>query len=81
MPPISEQSITNPAEIRVGLYARVSTDEQSCEAQLRELRAWCEQRGYTMVTEYVDQGISGAKSSRPELNRLMADAHATTPWI
>ena len=43
--------------------------------QLRELREYCARRGWTLVSEYVDAGISGAKDSRPELNRLMADAH------
>jgi putative DNA-invertase from lambdoid prophage Rac len=70
---ILEQSTATP---RVAIYARVSTDEQSCEAQLRELRGWCTQHGYTSVTEYVDHGVSGAKASRPELNRLMTDARA-----
>jgi DNA invertase Pin-like site-specific DNA recombinase len=43
--------------------------------QVRELREYCERRGWQIVGEYVDAGISGAKDSRPELNRLMADAH------
>jgi DNA invertase Pin-like site-specific DNA recombinase len=42
--------------------------------QLRELRQFAEARGWTVVGEYVDAGISGAKDSRPSLNRLMADA-------
>jgi DNA invertase Pin-like site-specific DNA recombinase len=43
--------------------------------QLRELREYCQRRGWQLAGEYVDAGISGAKDSRPELNRLMADAH------
>ena len=43
--------------------------------QLRELREYCERRGWQVSSEYVDLGISGSKDSRPELNRLMADAH------
>jgi len=43
--------------------------------QLRELREYCERRGWTLAGEYVDTGISGAKDRRPELDRLMADAH------
>jgi DNA invertase Pin-like site-specific DNA recombinase len=43
--------------------------------QLRELREYCERRGWTEAGEYVDTGISGAKDRRPELDRLMADAH------
>lgn len=60
--------------MRVALYARVSTTDQDCEMQLRELRAYCERCGWTEVTEYVDTGFSGAKVSRPALDRLMADA-------
>jgi DNA invertase Pin-like site-specific DNA recombinase len=42
--------------------------------QLRELREHCHRRGWQLVGEYVDR-FTGAKDSRPELNRLMADAH------
>jgi DNA invertase Pin-like site-specific DNA recombinase len=61
----------------VAMYARVSTlnNGQSPEMQLRELREYCERRGWTVAGEYVDAGISGAKARRPELDRLMADAH------
>lgn len=63
--------------MRVALYARVSTvgNGQSPEMQLRELREYSGRRGWQIADEYVDSGISGAKDSRPELNRLMADAH------
>jgi len=43
--------------------------------QLRELREYCERRGWTVAGEYVDTGFSGAKDRRPELDKLMADAH------
>ena len=43
--------------------------------QLSELREYCQRRGWETVGEYVDAGISGAKDSRPELNRLLTDAH------
>jgi len=42
--------------------------------QLRELREHCQRRGWEIVGEYVDVGISGSKDSRPELNKLLADA-------
>jgi DNA invertase Pin-like site-specific DNA recombinase len=59
----------------VALYARVSTLlAQDPEMQLRELREYASRRGWTIVGEYVDR-TSGAKESRPALNRLMADAH------
>src|SRR6267378_1592062 len=60
--------------MRIGIYARVSTKDQSCEMQLRDLRAYCSARGFELVREYVDVGQSGAKDSRPELNILMGDA-------
>jgi DNA invertase Pin-like site-specific DNA recombinase len=60
---------------RVGLYARVSTlAGQSPEMQLVELREYAARRGWQVIEEYVDHGVSGAKESRPALNRLMADA-------
>jgi DNA invertase Pin-like site-specific DNA recombinase len=63
--------------MRAALYARVSTNDkgQDPEMQLRELREYCERRGWTVAGEYVDHGVSGAKDSRPQLNRLMTDAH------
>src|ERR1700738_4250992 len=61
--------------MRIGIYARVSTKDQSCELQVRDLRAYCAARGFELVREYVDVGQSGAKDSRPELNKLMDDAH------
>lgn len=61
---------------RVALYARVSTDDQEPENQLRDLRAYCAQRGWTVSAEYVDKGISGAKDRRPSLDRMMAAVRA-----
>jgi len=43
--------------------------------QTRELKEYIERRGWQLVAEYVDTGISGSKERRPELDRLMADAH------
>src|SRR5260370_11693697 len=60
--------------MRIAIYARVSTKDQSCELQVRDLRAYCSARGFDLVREYVDVGQSGAKDSRPELNKLMDDA-------
>src|SRR4051812_9463148 len=63
--------------MRAAIYARVSTvgNGQSPEMQLRELREYCHHRGWQISGEYVDNGISGSKDSRLELNRLMVDAH------
>ncbi|MGA8556213.1 MAG: recombinase family protein, partial [Candidatus Acidiferrales bacterium] len=58
------------------IYARVSTlNGQDPEMQLRELREYCQRRGMTLVDEYVDTGFSGAKDRRPQLDRLLTDAH------
>ena len=62
--------------MRVAIYARVSTTNgQSPEMQLSDLREYVSRCGWEVFAEYVDNGVSGAKVSRPELNRLMADAH------
>jgi DNA invertase Pin-like site-specific DNA recombinase len=62
---------------RVAIYARVSTINhgQDVGMQTRELRQFAEARGWAVAGEYIDAGVSGAKDSRPELNRLMAEAH------
>jgi DNA invertase Pin-like site-specific DNA recombinase len=60
--------------MRIGIYARVSTKDQSCQLQIRDLRAYSSARGFDLVREYIDVGQSGAKDSRPELNKLMDDA-------
>jgi DNA invertase Pin-like site-specific DNA recombinase len=59
---------------RVALYARVSTDKQTCENQLNELRSIAERMQFIIVDEFIDEGISGATSSRPALDALMKSA-------
>jgi DNA invertase Pin-like site-specific DNA recombinase len=61
--------------MRAAIYARVSTTNhgQDVNMQLRELREYCERRSLEIAGEYTDNA-SGSKDSRPELNRLMADA-------
>jgi DNA invertase Pin-like site-specific DNA recombinase len=61
---------------RVALYARVSTQDQTVENQLHALRDWARARGYEVVGEYTDEGISGAKGrdKRPALDAVMRDA-------
>jgi predicted site-specific integrase-resolvase len=68
---------------RAAIYARVSTTNhgQDVTLQTRELREYCERRGWQIVGEYVDTGISGAKDRRPELDRLMADAHKSASTL
>jgi DNA invertase Pin-like site-specific DNA recombinase len=61
--------------MKTALYARVSTlNGQDTEMQLRELREYAARRGWQVTDEYTDHGVSGSRDSRPELNRLMADA-------
>jgi DNA invertase Pin-like site-specific DNA recombinase len=64
------------ASKKVALYSRVSTDRQTTENQLIELRAVADRHGWVIVDEYIDQGISGAKGrdQRPEFDRLLKDA-------
>lgn len=61
---------------RAAFYLRVSTDAQTTENQQRDLKRLAEYRGWTIVGEYRDQGISGAagRDKRPELDRLLKDA-------
>jgi DNA invertase Pin-like site-specific DNA recombinase len=61
--------------LKIAIYARVSTKNgQDPGMQLAELREYVRNRKWKIAGEYVDKGISGASDSRPELNRLMADA-------
>jgi hypothetical protein len=64
---------------RAAIYARVSTvgAGQDPGMQLKELREYCERRGWKVGGEYVHAGISGAVDSRPQLNRLMEDERVT----
>ena len=58
---------------RVALYVRVSTDHQSVRNQEIELQAVAERHGWTVVTVFKDQGISGAKGrdQRPGFDKLL----------
>jgi DNA invertase Pin-like site-specific DNA recombinase len=62
--------------MKVALYTRVSTSGkgQDTEVQARELREYATRRGWDVIQEYTDNGVSGAKESRPALDRLMQDA-------
>ena len=62
--------------MKIAIYPRVSTHNgQDPEMQLRELREYCQRRGWEITREYVDVGISGGKEKRPELDQLLHDAH------
>jgi DNA invertase Pin-like site-specific DNA recombinase len=60
---------------RAALYLRVSTLDQHPETQAIALRQFARQRGYEIVEEFVDHGVSGTKVRRPALDRLLKDAH------
>src|SRR6185436_5151816 len=62
----------NTQATKVAIYTRVSTDKQTHDSQLNELREYCQRRGWPNVTEYADI-ISGAKFSRQGLDRLMTE--------
>jgi len=59
---------------KAAIYARVSTPDQHLESQLYDLRKLAAQRGFEIVHEYCDRGISGSKTKRPGLEALMNDA-------
>lgn len=59
---------------KAALYFRVSTDRQAVDLQVDEVRQYAKDRGFEIHREYTDQGVSGSKTSRPQLNRLFHDA-------
>ena len=67
--------MTKPAKRRVAIYARVSTQDQDPQMQLRELRAYAKSRAFTVAHEFIDH-VSGATSVRPELSKLWQTARA-----
>ena len=60
----------------VALYCRVSTSSQTCENQFQELRAVAQKNNWTVVSEFSDSGISGAKGreQRPQFDELLKKA-------
>ena len=70
---------TAPIPRRAALYARVSTrNGQSPENQIQALCDVASRKGWEIVDQYVDNGVSGAKGRdrRPEFDRLLKDATA-----
>jgi DNA invertase Pin-like site-specific DNA recombinase len=70
--------MTSKKQLRVALYARVSTRDkgQNPELQLTELREFATDRGWQIIGEFVDVGISGSKDMRPQLDALLRQAKA-----
>jgi len=64
-----------PAKRRVAIYARVSTQDQDPQMQLRELRSYAKHRTFIIAHEFIDH-VSGATSERPELSKLWQAARA-----
>lgn len=60
--------------MKVALYARCSTAEQHVENQLLELRRYTAAREWRVVAEHVDEGVSGIRESRPQLDAMMREA-------
>ena len=58
--------------MHTAIYVRVSTEGQRTDSQEQELKRYCRQRGWKNPILYSDR-ISGARTPRPELNRLMQD--------
>jgi DNA invertase Pin-like site-specific DNA recombinase len=67
-----------PRKTLAAIYSRVSTvgHGQDPTMQTRELVEYCQRRGWDVFDCYVDEGVSGKRDSRPQLNRLMVDAHS-----
>jgi DNA invertase Pin-like site-specific DNA recombinase len=59
---------------KAAIYARVSTRDQHIDTQLLQLREFATRRGFEIVAEYQDVGISGSKAKRPGLDALLRDA-------
>jgi DNA invertase Pin-like site-specific DNA recombinase len=72
--PLLKHNQKRDKQMRIGIYARVSTSDQTCEQQLRDLREYVSVRGWVIEAQYVDDGHSGAKSTRPAMNRIMTAA-------
>jgi DNA invertase Pin-like site-specific DNA recombinase len=71
------QDCPDSPRVSAAIYARVSTlnGGQDPTMQTRELKEYCQRRGWDVFDCYVDNGVSGKKDSRPQLNRMMQDAH------
>ena len=74
---IVRQDSSDPTTVRAAIYARVSTLNagQDPTMQTRELEEYCQRRGWQVFDRYIDNGVSGKKDSRPQLNRMMQDSH------
>ncbi len=60
--------------VKVAVYVRVSTKDQSVDMQLNDLERYARERGLAVFKVYKENGVSGTKESRPALNELMNEA-------
>lgn len=60
--------------VRIALYMRVSTDEQSVDMQKEQLLQWADKHGHTIFTEFVDDAQSGKTLDRPGFQSLLRSA-------
>jgi DNA invertase Pin-like site-specific DNA recombinase len=58
----------------VGIYARVSTDRQTVDMQIHELKQYIKRRGWNLHREFIDQGYSGSDTKRPAFQEMMNEA-------
>lgn len=59
--------------MKAGLYLRVSTSEQTTLNQELELKEYCKRNNIEIYKIYQEEGVSGAKTSRPELDKMLQD--------
>ena len=72
---VDADQLSGIAAMTIRAYVRVSTADERCELQVRELQEYAERQGWQIADIY-EAVSSGAKASRPALNRLIADARA-----
>ena len=72
---VDADQLSGIAAMTIRAYVRVSTADERCELQVRELQEYAERQGWQIADIYEDVS-SGAKASRPALNRRIADARA-----
>jgi DNA invertase Pin-like site-specific DNA recombinase len=71
---MSKHPPTLATRTRVALYARVSTNDQTVDNQLRALHEHADRAGWTIVADFTDHAVSGTREKRPGLDALMAEA-------
>ncbi len=91
LPPYPQKNTSNPSDTlfptpKVGIYVRVSTEEQakegiSIDAQIDRCKAYCKARGWEVHRIYTDAGYSAGTLNRPALKDLLNDAHNKTLTI